>query len=125
MKRLAGIIFLILLLSGCSREVPTGPLCRVVTQIQITSLHEGQTLTGIYTDPKEMASILNYQRLLDPYVTADIDPDTFRTDTYEIIVTYSDGAYTTYRQIHESYLQTDGSKWKHIAPEHGIPILPA
>ena len=86
---------------------------RVVTEIQVTAARDGKTQSRSYTSPEDMSEILNYLRLLDPYRKVDIDPDTFRSGQWEIILRYSDGDATTYRQLHRDYFLKDGV-WRQI-----------
>ena len=115
MKKIAFLLALPLLLCGCAwRKLPKGPLCRVVTQVQVTASTQGQILERTYTGSPQMESVLCYLRLLKKGRPADIDPDSFRADTYEITISYSDGAHTTYRQVHNSFLQIDDGRWERI-----------
>ena len=115
MKKMTVFLLLPWLLWGCSlRKIPTGPMCRVVTQVRVTATTNGQTTENIYTDSKEMESVLCYLRLLQKGKKADIDPDSFRADSYEITLCYSDGQSTLYRQLHNDFLQTDGGAWHRV-----------
>jgi len=118
---------LILLFSFISGDSPENTASdhpsRVVTQIQVSSFREGHTDTRTYTEAAHMEAILNYLRLLDPYHKADIDPDSFRSNTWEILVRYSDGNSTTYRQIHRQYLQKDNGIWRQINGEDDLLFL--
>ena len=115
MKKMAVFLVLPFLLWGCTwRKMPTGPMCRVVTQVRVAATTNGQTTERIYTDSKEMESVLCYLRLLQKGKKADIDPDSFRSDSYEITVSYSDGQHTVYRQLHNDFLQTDGGAWHRV-----------
>ena len=115
MKRLAVFLLLPLLLGGCAKkETPQGPLCRVVTEIRVVATIDGQTYLKTYTAPEQMHSALNYLRLLQKGKRADIDPDSFRSDSYEITVFYSDGQRTRYHQLHTDYLKIDDGHWQTI-----------
>lgn len=109
--------------SGCRSEQAKKPIPRTVTQIHVVAAHDTQITNHTFTDYKKMETVLNYLRLLDPYLPAEITPDTFRSNAYEITVSYSDGARTTYRQIYNQYLQTDGGVWKKINPAQGEKLL--
>ena len=104
-------------LSGCNAPSQE-PTVRVVTGISVEA-SGSQSIRRTYTTDREMSNILNYLRLLDPYISVQLSPDTFRTDTYEIIVTYSDGNHTRYRQIYSDYFQQDNGSWKKIDPKIG------
>ena len=110
------VIFLLpLLLCGCAKsEIPKGPMCRVVTQVEVTATIDGEVNENIFTASKEMESVMCYLRLLQKGKKADIDPDSFRSDYYEITVSYSDGQRTVYRQLHKDFLQIDDGPWRTI-----------
>ncbi|MBO5953520.1 MAG: hypothetical protein J6Q53_05325 [Oscillospiraceae bacterium] len=127
MDRRKFIIFLtvvLCMLTGCRKKELSESVSRIVTQVSVISTNEGQLYEKIYTAPEKMKVMLNYLRLLDPYTTTDITPDTFRTDAYEITVSYSDGTNTIYRQIYNQYLQEGDGAWKRIDPVHGSALLP-
>lgn len=118
------IIFLFSFLGGSAIEQPDAHVPnRVVTQIHIDTVREGQTLRRTYTEPEEMETVLNYLRQLDPYHKADIDPDTFRSGIWCIEVCYSDGSSTVYRQLHRDYLQKDNGNWRQIQGEDDLLFL--
>ena len=96
------------------------PQIRVVTSIRVEAYGETYTVT----DLQIMEDVMQYLRRLDPYITADIDPETFRADVTELTVSYSDGAKTHYTQLYTEYLQTDGGTWKKIDPEDGARLWP-
>ena len=96
------------------------PQIRVVTSIRVEAYGETYTVT----DLQIMKDVMQYLRQLDPYTTADIDPETFRADVTELTVSYSDGAKTRYTQLYTEYLQTDGGTWKKIDPEDGARLWP-
>ena len=116
------LLFILCCLSGCGHRQSEKPI-RVVTEITVTSTHENQIRTQTFRDGNKMKIILNYLRKLDPYKKTDIAPDSFRSDAYEIIVSYSDGNYTVYRQIYNQYFQVPDGTWRRIDPEHGGQLL--
>lgn len=115
MKKMVVFLLLPLLLGGCSQsKAPAEPMCRVVTQAQVTATVDGQTYEFHHTDAKKIESVLCYLRLLQKGKKADIDPDSFRSDSYQITIYYSDGQSTTYRQLHTDFLQIDDGPWRKI-----------
>ena len=110
------VIFLLSLsLWGCAKEdVPIRPMCRVVTQVKVAATVDGHTTENTYTDAERMESVLCYLRLLQKGNRTDIDPDSFRSDSFEITLFYSDGQQTTYRQLHTELLQIDDGPWQRI-----------
>ena len=115
---------LLFLLSSCRAGQSHTSMPRVVTQISVISTHEGAIQHHVYTTPAKMKILLNYLRRLDPYGDTDIEPDTFRTDAYEITLFYSDGQSSIYRQIYDQYLQENDGPWKRINPADGGYLLP-
>ncbi len=115
MKKMVVFLLLPLLLWGCSRsKIPAEPMCRVVTQVGVAATIDGEVYAYTHTDSKEMESVLCYLRLLQKGKKADIDPDSFRSDSYRITIYYSDGQSTTYRQLHTDFLQIDDGPWQTI-----------
>ena len=123
------IRFLLILLSsflsaGYSADPPPAAPVNVVTEIRVSVVHEGEVSQVSYTDSQTMKAILTYLRVLDPRGKFEFDPDTFRSDTYEFTLCYSDGTQTTYRQIHNEYLQKDDGIWQRISQKAGL-LFPA
>ena len=123
------IVLLLILLcgafSGCSRaDPPQQPVCRVVTQIDVAAAHNGTVMRQTFTDSEKMEVLLNYLRQLYPGATADIEAGTFRTDAYEITVSYSDGGHTTYYQIYHDFLKKDQGAWKQVDADQGATLFP-
>lgn len=116
------ILFLCCVTGGCARQQPEKNV-RVVTSITVTSTHRSQLRTQTFTDEEKMEIILNYLRKLDPYTRTDISPDSFRSDAYEIIVSYSDGNHSVYRQIYDQYFQIPDGTWRKIDPNRGGQLL--
>ena len=127
MKR--AIIFLLVVLcgalSGCSRaDSPQPPVCRVVTQIDVAAAHNGTVHYHTFTDSEKMETILNYLRLVQPAGNAEIQPDTFRADAFQITLSYSDSGQTTYYQIYNDYLRKDNGFWKTVDQDQAAALPP-
>ena len=127
MKKCTVLILILLCstLSGCSRaDTPQQPVCRVVTQIDVAAAHDGTVSYHTFTDSENMETLLNYLRQLHPGTTTDIEAGTFRTDAYEITVSYSDGNQTTYYQIYNDFLKKDHGAWKQVDTDQGATLFP-
>ena len=98
------------------------PDIRVVTAIRIETT--AAEFPGHYaiTDQETMGAVMQYLRQLDPYVTAEIDEETFRADLAHLTVEYSDGSYAQYSQLYTDYFKTDSGPWKRIDQEDGIRL---
>lgn len=116
------LLLAITALGGCGKQ-ESPPGIRVVTEITVTAIRDGKLERRQLTKNADMQRILNYLRRLDPYNKTAIAADTFRTDAYEIIVSYSDGDHATYRQIYDQYLQIPDGSWRRIDPKLG-DLLP-
>lgn len=126
MRRFFILPIFFLLFSGCTYSVPAehAHVDRVVTQVTITATQGGKSLVYQYTDPDKMGAVLTYLRTLDATRSAPIAPETFRTPSYQIQLTLSDGSQTIYRQLHDSYLQKNDGPWHMIDPPKGATLLP-
>lgn len=98
------------------------PEIRVVTAIRIETTAESFPKTYTLTDQETMSSIMCYLRQLDPYLAADIAEETFRANSADITVEYSDGQQTHYTQLYTDYLKTDSGPWKKIDYEDGAGL---
>ena len=110
------LLIISILLCGCTHYAPPGEnhQVRVVTRIDVLTNTEASTQKHSYTDNEKMEVILYYLRNLQPDKATPITPDTFRSDSYEICLTMSDGSQTIYRQIYDEYLQKNGGRWHSI-----------
>ena len=111
------------LLGGCTTKPVKQSTVRVVTQIAVTASHNNEITQKVFQKPEKMEAILNYLRLLDPYLPSKYEAETFRSDAFEIIVHYSDGNHTTYHQIYHDYLKTDSGAWLRINSVYGSKLL--
>ena len=115
MRKLILLLFTVLSLTGCSRSVPvpteTAPLCRYVTQVDMTCRQPADVLHKHFTRDEKIESILFYLRLLHDHGDIDtLPPDAEQTD-YEIILSFSDGSQRVYHQRGSAYLSQDGGPW--------------
>lgn len=125
MRRCAVLLIIIFVFSGCTYYAPPGenhPV-RVVTCIDVVTTQDGELLEFRYTESEKMEAVLSYLRSLEPDQFTPITADTFRTDTYEIRLTLSDGSQTVYHQIYDEYLQEDQGPWRSIDTAQGGTLL--
>lgn len=119
--------FLILLcfstvLSGCVAEkAPTQPLCKVVTQVDITCQQQDVLIRRRYTDSDKMQFVLVYLRLLKTRQMAQPEPGQTE-DLYEIRIHFSDGGQRLYRQKAHRFLSRDDHPWQAIDPEQAAGL---
>ena len=98
--------------------------CTLVMQVDITCRYPQATIRRTYTQPKKMASILNYLRLLQYRGKPETDPETLSADTYSITLHYSDGSRRVYRQCAYRYLSKNYRPWEKIDASHAQLIYP-
>ena len=118
MARWCSVMVLVLCLCGCAEKKQVQTI-RVVTGITVTAIRDRELTRKQIADSEEMETVLNYLRRLDPYFPTEISPDSFRTDAYEISISYSDGENTVYRQIYDQYFQVSDGSWRKIDPLEG------
>lgn len=124
MRRYCLLLIAILFLSGCTHYAPpyeNHPV-RVVTAIDVTTTQQGEIYRFRYSSNEKMEAILKYLRSLEPDQFTPIEPDSFRTDAYEIILTLSDGSKTVYHQIYDEYLKKDNGRWQAINRAKGASL---
>ena len=97
------------------------PVCRVVTQVDITSVQERAQIHRRYTDPAKMEWALIWLRLCKPQYTRQPSSEHLG-DIYEIRLQFSDGSHRLYRQTSHRYLSRDGGLWKAIEPSHATGL---
>ena len=110
--------FLLFSLSGCIKnDTLQKPLCRVVTQVDISCQTEHMLIQRHYTHPEKMEYVLLYLRLLKPSGKPDVDPEQLDKAVYHITVSLSDGTKRLYRQKAHQYFSKDSRTWEKIDPE--------
>lgn len=115
--------FSAIIVSGCSaNDAKQKPLCRVVTQVDISCQQEDVLIQRHYTDNQKMESVLLYLRLLKPLGKPETDPETVDADVYEVTVCLSDGQKRIYRQKGHRYLAKGISPWQAIDPEQAAGL---
>ena len=124
MKRLLRSFFLVLiaaaLLAGCQKD--TEPLCRYVTQIDITCSYDGTVLQRRYTSNDKMQAVLLYLRLLRTDIPYFDLPDNKPDAEFQIIVSLSDGVQKIYSQKDYRLFKNGQDGWMGIAPEQAADL---
>ena len=118
------LILLASFLSPSNGATPAPEAYRVVTQIEVTAVHNGQSATTVYTENRQMEAILTYLRMTQPTGAMEFEPDSFRSDSYTFTVYFSDGSQTVYQQIYHDFLQKDTGRWQRIDPKAGLLFPP-
>jgi hypothetical protein len=111
------VILLASFLSPSQQEVPPADTYRVVTAIQVSVLRDGKLNTFGITDSEQMEKVLTYLRLTDPTPTAQVEPESFRSECYTFTVFFSDGSSNRYQQIYHDYLKKNDARWQRIDPK--------
>ncbi len=117
-KIILAVIALSILFCGCAVK-KHHPRYRVVTQIDVHTADGSVS----YTRPEQLKTLLTYIRLLYPYQDARDVPENTDHNTYEIVMTCSDGSLRRYLQTDDRYFQINGGSWKVINPRYAV-ILP-
>lgn len=116
-KLLLIFCFSSIIMCGCiQNDTLQKPLCRVVTQVDISCQTEHALIQRHYTSPDKMEYVLLYLRLLKPMGKPDTDPETVNRDVYAITVKLSDGTQRLYKQKAHRYFSRDARGWEMIDP---------
>ena len=124
---MAGLYSILILLAGFlspERAAPPEHHARVVTQIVLEESAPSGHLCQTYEDPAQMAEILNYLRRISKQDAVSIDPDSFRTEDFRILLNLSDGSFALYRQLHRDYIQKNNGPWYPMTPADGLQFPP-
>ena len=111
------VILLVSFLSPNHQNVPQVDTYRVVTSIQVSVVRDGKLHTTAITDTEQMEMVLTYLRVTDPTPTAQVEPDSFRSECYTFTVLFSDGSCNCYQQIYHDYLKKNDARWQRIDPK--------
>ena len=93
---------------------------RVVTQIQVEGFTPEGTQLQTYLLPEQMTGTLNWLRCMELRDPVGIDPDTFRSDCFQITLLLSDGTVARYRQLHREFIQKNDGPWRPLIPGDGL-----
>ena len=118
------LILLTAFLGPSHNAAPVPETNRVVTQIEVTVIRNGKTTNTVYSDDSQMEAILTYLRMTQPTAAIQMDPDSFRSDSYTFTVQFSDGSQNIYRQIYHDLLQKNTGRWQRIDPKADLLFPP-
>ena len=124
---MTGLYSILILLAGFlspERAAPPEHAARVVTQIVLEEADPSGQVLQIYESSQEMEEILNYLRRITKQDAVSIDPDSFRTEEFRILLNLSDGSFALYRQLHRDYIQKNNGPWHPITPADGLQFPP-
>ncbi len=111
------LCFVCAFLPGCNRNAASkAPLCRVVTQVDITGQEKDVQIYRHYTDEQKIQWVLIYLRTLKPSVRPQSPPADSKNSRYQITVTFSDGNQKIFRQAAHRYYAPDSRPWYAINP---------
>lgn len=126
MKKMTKLIVLFciccFMLPGCTSNGQTKPLCRVVTEVDISCKKEDVLIRRHYTDTNKMEAVLMYLRLLDPQGRPDTPPEALNRDIYQITLHLSDGKQKVYRQTAHRYFSANRGGWLCIEPKKAADL---
>lgn len=110
------------LLTGCAPQLPEPTAYRVVVQIQILYQNSGLRQFWSFHSDEKMESILTYLRILDPYGTPEVDPESAPGSDFFITLIYSDGNRKCYQQRADRYLRIGNGTWRYIDPDTALRL---
>ena len=109
---------------GPERIAPPEHEARVVTRIVLEENAPSGRVLQTYDTPEEMAEILNHLRQMAKQDPVSIDPDSFRSEDFRILLNLSDGSFALYRQLHRDYIQKNNGPWHPMIPSDGLQFPP-
>ena len=126
MKGIYGILILLAGFLSPERTVTEAPEHepRVVTQILVEESGTGGNRLLTYEQPEQMRQLLNWLRLMELQDPVLIDPDTFRSGSFRITLSLSDGTNARYQQLHREFIQKNNGPWRPMIPGDGLQFPP-
>ena len=124
---MTGLYSILILLAGFlspERAAPPEHDARVVTQIVLEEEAPSGHILQTYESPEDMEAILHYLRRLTKRDSVTIDPDSFRSEHFRILLNLSDGSYCLYHQLHRDYIQKNTGPWYPMTPADGLQFPP-
>lgn len=114
-KRLFALLFAMMLLGGCRKR--SEPALTYVTTVQISGWHNYKPIEETYTEPEDMARVLNYLRLMRYPESHAQEPENLTGSDYTITLSFNDSTQKSYRVCADLYLSQNGGKWSQINGE--------
>lgn len=118
-KRLAVFLlcFFCMVFPGCAKKsIQRTPLCRVVTQVDITGREKDVQIHRKYTREEKTKWVLIYLGTLKPDIRPAIAPTDPIRSHYQITLTYSDGKQKVFQQAAHRFFRTETQPWQSIGP---------
>ena len=112
------LCFYLFLLPGCGKKTaPKTPLCRVVTQVEITGREKDVQFYRKYTNEEKTKWLLLYLNAVDPDIRPVAPPTDPIRSHYTITLTFSDGKSKVFEQASHRFFRTQARPWQAIAPD--------
>ena len=109
--------FLCAFLPGCGKKASQKtPLCRVVTQVEITGQEKDVRFHRKYTNEEKTKWFLLYLGALEPDIRPIAPPTDPIRSHYTITLTFSDGKSKVFEQAAHRFFRTESRPWQAIAP---------
>ena len=118
-KKFLSLLLLPLLAVG-PRNIRPQP---VVERIEVTCVRNGDERSWRYTDPEQMAVLLNYLRQRKSLGSAGIDPERIKGSAYRLEVWLTDGRKKTYRLRADRYFSRENRPWQQVDGNTAV-VLP-
>ena len=124
---MTGLYSILIFLAGFlspERAAPPEHDARVVTQIVLEEAAPSGHILQTYESPEDMEAILLYLRRITKQDSVTIDPDSFRSEHFRILLNLSDGSFALYHQLHRDYIQKNNGPWYPMTPADGLQFPP-
>ena len=119
-KKIFACIFLCFfcaVLPGCGKKAAQKtPLCRVVTQVEITGQEKDVQFYRKYTSEEKTKWLLLYLNAVDPDIRPAAPPTEPLRSHYQITLTFSDGKHKIFQQVAHRFFREESRPWRSFSP---------
>lgn len=117
------LCFFFVVFPGCGKKATQKtPLCRVVTQVEITGQEKDVRFHRKYTNEEKTKWFLLYLGALEPDIRPVAPPTDPIRSHYKITLTFSDGKSKVFEQAAHRFFRTEARPWQAIAPDQAADL---
>lgn len=116
-RKVIAILLVVIILGICSGCLHKNSGIRVVKQISVHWLDNGEEVLRVYQSPEKMHLILNKLRTLGQRFSTDVDPETLEASAVTVTALFSDGSQRFYQVKPDRFIRVGHDPWQQADPK--------